>query len=89
MPKMIKLHHYLSAKVIWINADAIISVVDERDTNQGTSVYTYAYAGDSIHYRVAETPETIVEMIEQTCNPLDSYTCVGVAPESINWSKAE
>ena len=83
MPKMIKLHHYISAKDIWINADAIISVIDERPAHEGTGVYTYA--GDPLYYRVAETPETVVGMIEQTCNPLNSYTCI--TPESINWAE--
>jgi len=81
MPKMIKLHHYTSAEDIWVNADAIISVVGGVPT-EGTRVYTYAYVGDSIPYRVAETPETVVERIEQACNPLNSYTCI--APDNIN-----
>ena len=83
MPKMIKLHHYISGKSIWLNPDAIISVVGDVPT-EGTSVYTYAYGGDSIHYHVAETAETVVEMIEKACNPLNSYTCI--APDSITWA---
>jgi len=85
MSKMIKLHHYISAKDIWINVDAIISVTDERPAHEGTGVYTYA--GDPLYYRVAETPETVVEMIEKECDPLNSYTCV--APDSIDWAKEE
>jgi len=81
MPKIIKLHHYISAKDIWINTDAIISVVDERPAHEGTGVYTYA--GDLLHYRVAETPETVVGMIEQACDPLNSYTCV--TPKAVTW----
>ena len=74
MAKMIKLHHYISGKSIWLNPYAIISVVDERHAHEGTAVYTYA--GDPPYYRVAETPETVVEMIEQACDPLNSYACV-------------
>lgn len=87
MARMIKLHHYMSAKDIWLNADAIISVVGDV-AEEGTSVYTYAYAGNANKYRVAETAETVVEMIKWACNPLnplDSYICV--APESINWAE--
>jgi len=82
MPKMIKLHHYLSGNSIWLNPDAIISVVDETAKTQGTGVYTFA--GEPLAYSVAETPETVVEMIEKACNPLNSYTCI--APDSINWA---
>ena len=84
MPKMIKLHHHITGKSIWLNPDAIISVIDNVAT-VGTTVYTYA--GNPSRYQVAETPETVVGMIEQACNPLDSYMCV--APESINWAKEE
>ena len=85
MPKIIKLHHYISAKDIWINTDAIISVVDERPAHEGTGVYTYA--GDPLYYRVAETPETVVGMIEKACNPLNSYTFA--VPDIIDWAKEE
>lgn len=65
MPKMIKLHHYISGKSIWLNPDAIISVVDETTKTQCTGVYTFA--GEPLAYSVAETPETVAEMIEQAC----------------------
>jgi len=80
MSKMIKLHHYISGKSIWLNPDAIISVVDETTKSPCAGVYTFA--GEPLAYSVAETPETVVEMIEQARNPLYSYTCVNLAKEA-------
>lgn len=68
MYKIIKLHHYISGKSIWLNPYAIISVVDETTKRPCTGVYTFV--GEPLTYCVAETPETVVEMIEQACNPL-------------------
>lgn len=64
MARMIKLHQYLSGDAIWLNADAIISVVDEGPVHSGAGIYTFA--GEPLAYMVEETPEKVVELIEES-----------------------
>lgn len=71
------------SKEIWINTDAIISVVDERPVHGWTRVYTFA--GAVLEYHVEETVKSVIGLIEQQTNPLDNYVCP--TPETVkDWS---
>ena len=70
------------SKKIWLNADAIISIVDERPIHSWTGVYTFA--GAALEYHVQETAGSVIGLIKQQTNPLDNYVCP--APVPVNWS---
>jgi hypothetical protein len=73
------------SKEIWLNADAIISVIDERPVHSWTGVYTFAGAG--LEYHVKETVESVIGLIEQQTNPFDNYVCPTPVPASWSLSK--
>lgn len=73
------------SKEIWINADAIISVVDERPVHGWTGFYTFA--GAALAYQVEETVESVIGLIKQQTNPLDNYVCPTSVPVSWSLSK--
>lgn len=75
------------SKEIWINADTIISVVDERPVHSWTGVYTFA--GAVLAYHVDETAESVIGLIKQQINPLDNYVCPVPEPGSWSLSKEE
>lgn len=58
-------------KEIWIDADAIIAVMDMRPKNNWTLIDAY----NSIGYCVEETVESVIGLIKQQTNPLDNYVC--------------
>lgn len=64
MANLICLHHVYDGKLIWININVIISVLDQRPEHDWTGVYTFA--GEPLEYHVEETPEEIAKMIERT-----------------------
>ena len=75
------------SKKIWLNAGAIISVVDERPIHSWTGVCTYTFTGAVLEYHVEETVESVIGLIEQQTNPLDNYVCPTPVPVSWNLSK--
>lgn len=72
MSRMIKLHHYLSGDAIWLNTDAIVSVIDKDPVNGGAEIFTFA--GVVLAYLVEETPEKVVELIERRNKNADCKT---------------
>lgn len=71
------------SREIWINADAVIAVIDVRPIHGWTCIDTYA--GPEEGYCVEETVESVIGLIEQKTNPLDNYVCP--APEEVkDWS---
>lgn len=73
MGRFICLHKWDNGKEVWINTDAIISVVDERPVHSWTGVYTFA--GAALAYHVEETAGSVIGLIEQQTNPLNNYVC--------------
>lgn len=69
-----------NSKEIWINAYAIIVVVDMRPDYSYTAVVV-----SDLEYHVQETVESVIGLIKQQTNPLDNYVCP--VPETVNdWS---
>ena len=64
MAKLICLHSTNTSKRIWMNADAIISIVDMRPIQNYTLVATFA--GAPLEYHVKETGLTIANLIEES-----------------------
>ena len=71
-----------NSEEIWINADAIVAVADERHMHSWTRIYTYA---DTEGYCVEETVGSVIGLIKQQTNPLDNYVCQ--IPDTVkDWS---
>ena len=85
MGRFICLHDWYNSKEVWINADAIISVVDERPAHSWTGVYTFA--GAALAYHVEEAVESVIGLIKQQTNPLDNYVCPVPVPGDWSLSK--
>lgn len=72
MGKFICLHTSdKDSKEIWLNADAIIAVVDMRPDYSYTAVVVVS----NLEYRVKETVESVIGLIKQQANPFDNYVC--------------
>lgn len=67
------------SKEIWLNADAIIAVVDQRPSYSYTAVVV-----SDLEYHVQETVESVIGLIKQQTNPLDNYVCP--TPVPVSWS---
>lgn len=70
------------SKEIWINADAVIAVVDMRPDYSYTAVVV-----SNLEYHVQETVGSVIGLIEQQTNPLDNYVCPTPVPASWSLSK--
>jgi hypothetical protein len=74
-------------KEIWINADAVAAVMDQRSRHGWTRIDIYAGPGG---YCVKETVESVIGLIEQQTNPLDNYVCPTPVPvESLKSIKSK
>lgn len=87
MGRFICLHEWDNGKEVWLNADAIVAVVDERPTHSWT--WVYIFAGAALAYQVKETAESVIGLIKQQTNPLDNYVCPTPVPASWSLSKEE
>jgi hypothetical protein len=67
------------SKEVWINADAIVAVMDMRPDYNYTTV-----AVQDLEYRVQETAGSVLGLIKQQTNPLDNYVCP--TPVPVSWS---
>ena len=70
------------SKEIWLNADAIITVMDMRSDYSYTAVVVH-----DLEYHVQETAGSVIGLIKQQTNPLDNYVCPTPAPVSWSLSK--
>lgn len=70
-----------NSKEIWINADAIIAVMDMRPAYSYTAVVV-----SDLEYHVQETAGSVIGLIKQQTNPFDNYVCP--APVSASWIRA-
>ena len=68
------------SKKVWIDADAIIVVMDMRPGYSYTAVIV-----SNLEYHVQETAGSVMGLIEQKTNPLDNYVCPVPVPGS--WGK--
>lgn len=68
------------SKEIWLNADAIIAVMDMRPDYSYTAVVV-----SDLEYHVQETVGSVIGLIKQQTNPLDNYVCPVPVPGS--WGK--
>lgn len=64
MANLICLHSSEQHQIIWINTDAIISVIDMRPIKKYTLVTTFA--GTPLEYHVQETGASVVGLIESS-----------------------
>ena len=62
MANLICIHSSEQHQIIWINTDAIISVIDMRPIKKYTLVTTFA--GAPLEYHVKETRSSVVGLIE-------------------------
>lgn len=71
------------SKEVWLNADAIIAVMDMRPDYSYTAVVV-----SDLEYHVQETVGSVIGLIKQQTNPLDNYVCP--MPETVkDWSLGE
>lgn len=68
------------SKKVWLNADAIIAVMDMRPDYSCTAVVV-----SDLEYHVQETAGSVLGLIRQQTNPLDNYVCPVPVPGS--WGK--
>lgn len=71
MGNLICLHNTEKPALIWLNTDAIISVVDMRPIKKFTLVTTFA--GAPLEYHVEETGGSVVGLIEEARNNGSCY----------------
>lgn len=71
MINLICLHSTEKPALIWLNTDAIISVVDMRPIKNFTLVTTFA--GAPLEYHVKETGASVVGLIEEVRNNGSCY----------------
>ncbi len=75
MANLICLHSTEKPELIWLNTDAIISVVDVRPIKNYTLVTTFA--GAPLEYHVKETGDSVVGLIEgRTMQTRDYYVSI-------------